>query len=263
MWKIAQKHGLPLESLIAANPQIQNPNVLEVGMKVKVPTANAAAPKQTPGTAVSPSANKAKQMPAAPGTAVSPTADKAKQMPAAPKAQPKAVEMAPTPVQPAPAPAPKMELPKMQMPQLPKAQAPQMQTMPQIQAAPYCAPVPHCPPMHPQMHPQMMQPMFMPYCPPLAPKPLPQAFHTQFPTMMPQPLPAIGGQHQGPMSDCLPCEGYHAPFQPPYPGFPVQQGMFPPQMMAPFGMPYQPYGHPFPGVVAPSIYDHDEDDNDC
>lgn len=39
MWKIAQKFNVAINQLIAANPQIANPNVLNVGDHVNVPTA--------------------------------------------------------------------------------------------------------------------------------------------------------------------------------------------------------------------------------
>jgi spore coat assembly protein SafA len=39
MYTIAQKYGVKLEQLIAFNPQISNPDQIEVGMKVKIPSA--------------------------------------------------------------------------------------------------------------------------------------------------------------------------------------------------------------------------------
>ncbi|QGQ95412.1 LysM peptidoglycan-binding domain-containing protein [Paenibacillus psychroresistens] len=39
MYTIAQKYGVKLEQLIATNPQISNPDQIEVGMKVKIPSA--------------------------------------------------------------------------------------------------------------------------------------------------------------------------------------------------------------------------------
>jgi morphogenetic protein associated with SpoVID len=39
MYTIAQKHGIDLDQLISFNPQISNPDQLDVGMKVKIPTA--------------------------------------------------------------------------------------------------------------------------------------------------------------------------------------------------------------------------------
>ncbi|MEX2461515.1 MAG: LysM peptidoglycan-binding domain-containing protein [Paenibacillaceae bacterium] len=41
MYNIAQKYGVSLEQLIAFNPQISNPDQLDVGMKVKIPSAAA------------------------------------------------------------------------------------------------------------------------------------------------------------------------------------------------------------------------------
>lgn|GEM_PF-4173466 len=37
MWKIAKRFGLPLQTLIAANPHIANPNVLRIGDRLNVP----------------------------------------------------------------------------------------------------------------------------------------------------------------------------------------------------------------------------------
>lgn len=37
MWKIAKRHGIPMEELMAYNPQIANPNALRVGEQVVVP----------------------------------------------------------------------------------------------------------------------------------------------------------------------------------------------------------------------------------
>ena len=39
MYKIAQQYGVKLEQLIAFNPQISNPDQIDVGMKVKIPSA--------------------------------------------------------------------------------------------------------------------------------------------------------------------------------------------------------------------------------
>jgi len=39
LWGIAQKHGVSLDELIKANPQIQNPDVIHPGMKVKIPAS--------------------------------------------------------------------------------------------------------------------------------------------------------------------------------------------------------------------------------
>ncbi|MFC4769667.1 SafA/ExsA family spore coat assembly protein [Effusibacillus consociatus] len=53
LWKIAKMHGVPLASVIAANPQIADPDKINVGMKVNVPTEgeNVASPtpEVTPG----------------------------------------------------------------------------------------------------------------------------------------------------------------------------------------------------------------------
>jgi len=37
LFEIAKKHGVELDALIAANPQIADPNVIDVGMKIRVP----------------------------------------------------------------------------------------------------------------------------------------------------------------------------------------------------------------------------------
>jgi len=39
LWGIAQKYGVSLDELIKANPQIQNPDLIQPGMKVKIPPA--------------------------------------------------------------------------------------------------------------------------------------------------------------------------------------------------------------------------------
>lgn len=38
MWKIAARYGIPLAKLIAANPQIPNPNVIWTGQELRIPT---------------------------------------------------------------------------------------------------------------------------------------------------------------------------------------------------------------------------------
>lgn len=45
LWIIAQKHNVDMETIIKANPQIQNPDELEVGMKIIIPHANASKEK--------------------------------------------------------------------------------------------------------------------------------------------------------------------------------------------------------------------------
>ncbi len=37
LWKIAQNHNISLESLIAANPQIADPNLIQIGSLVNIP----------------------------------------------------------------------------------------------------------------------------------------------------------------------------------------------------------------------------------
>jgi len=39
LWDIARKHGVSLDELIKANPQIQNPDMIHPGMKVKIPAS--------------------------------------------------------------------------------------------------------------------------------------------------------------------------------------------------------------------------------
>ena len=61
LWKISKQHGVPLNELIAANPQIPNPDKIDVGMTVTVPTGGtAAAANEAPVTPYP------AQMPAAP-----------------------------------------------------------------------------------------------------------------------------------------------------------------------------------------------------
>lgn len=50
LWKISKLHGISLEELIAANPQIPNPDQIDVGMQVNIPDgANAAPAPTSPG----------------------------------------------------------------------------------------------------------------------------------------------------------------------------------------------------------------------
>ena len=42
LWKIAQRFGVSLDSLIAANPQLSNPNMLAVGQQINVPAGGVA-----------------------------------------------------------------------------------------------------------------------------------------------------------------------------------------------------------------------------
>ena len=37
LWGIARRYGVALQSLIAANPQIKNPNLIYPGNEVKLP----------------------------------------------------------------------------------------------------------------------------------------------------------------------------------------------------------------------------------
>ena len=37
LWKIARAHGVSLSSLIAANPQIKNPDLIYPGQKIRIP----------------------------------------------------------------------------------------------------------------------------------------------------------------------------------------------------------------------------------
>lgn len=58
MWKIANDHGLTLDALIAANPQVPDPSVIEVGQVLNLPgdpaATAAAAPPPPPAAAVVP-----------------------------------------------------------------------------------------------------------------------------------------------------------------------------------------------------------------
>ena len=40
MWKIATKHGVGLDKLLTANPQITNPNLIFTGQIINIPSAN-------------------------------------------------------------------------------------------------------------------------------------------------------------------------------------------------------------------------------
>lgn len=44
LYSISQKYGVPLQTVIEANPQISNPNVLAIGEKVKIPKAPVSVP---------------------------------------------------------------------------------------------------------------------------------------------------------------------------------------------------------------------------
>lgn len=44
LYSISQKYGVPLQTIIEANPQISNPNVLAIGEKVKIPKAPVSVP---------------------------------------------------------------------------------------------------------------------------------------------------------------------------------------------------------------------------
>ena len=44
LWKISKLNGISLEALIAANPQIPNPDHIDVGMQVNIPDGNTANP---------------------------------------------------------------------------------------------------------------------------------------------------------------------------------------------------------------------------
>lgn len=45
LYALSQKYGVPLQKIIEANPQISNPEVLNVGDKVKIPSAPASVPE--------------------------------------------------------------------------------------------------------------------------------------------------------------------------------------------------------------------------
>jgi spore coat assembly protein SafA len=53
LWKISKAHGVSLEALIAANPQIPNPDKIDVGMKVMIPSGGM---MPGPGASTSPPA---------------------------------------------------------------------------------------------------------------------------------------------------------------------------------------------------------------
>ncbi|WP_168121629.1 LysM peptidoglycan-binding domain-containing protein [Paenibacillus sp. HB172176] len=47
LWKLSKAWGVPLATMIAANPQLKNPNVLLTGEVVNIPTANSVVPAST------------------------------------------------------------------------------------------------------------------------------------------------------------------------------------------------------------------------
>jgi spore coat assembly protein SafA len=93
LWKISKQHGVPLNELIAANPQIPNPDKIDEGMTVMVPTGGmASAPNEAPVTPYP------AEMPAAPAPEPAGTLE---------GEEPEAVNnQVPETPQPAPAPAP-------------------------------------------------------------------------------------------------------------------------------------------------------------
>lgn len=54
MWKISVNHGVSLQSLIYANTQIKNPNIIWAGMIITIPTKAPAAPAATPTAPAAP-----------------------------------------------------------------------------------------------------------------------------------------------------------------------------------------------------------------
>ncbi len=232
LWKIAKKYGLELETVIAANPQIQNPDAIDVGMQVKVPTASKKS-AVSPTIPTAPTQQKAKEM-------VKPTAPQVIQ-PEVPKAQPIPISAPEIPKMP----LPKMELPKMPLPKMQMPQLPQMQ-MPQIQA------------------PQMQIPQMMPYCPPLAPKPLPASFYCPFPQAMPMHhapyLPDFESSDDLPYSPYMGMPqtyaqptSYMMPTQPQY-GYPTYPTMQPFAPVQPLTMYSYPMPYPYPEAVAPTAF---------
>ncbi|WP_444544024.1 CAP domain-containing protein [Paenibacillus marchantiophytorum] len=55
MWLISQKYGISLTSLIQANPQVTNPNVIWSGMKLNIPGSPSATPVPKTPVATAPS----------------------------------------------------------------------------------------------------------------------------------------------------------------------------------------------------------------
>lgn len=47
LYALSQKYGVPLQKIIEANPQISNPEALNVGDKVKIPAAPASVPESS------------------------------------------------------------------------------------------------------------------------------------------------------------------------------------------------------------------------
>lgn len=62
LWKIATDHGVSLQALTAANPQITNPDVIHPGQELTIPQGDAAPPAQNvqnvPGPAAEPNATR-------------------------------------------------------------------------------------------------------------------------------------------------------------------------------------------------------------
>ncbi|EFE35818.1 uncharacterized protein ARB_04752 [Trichophyton benhamiae CBS 112371] len=53
MWKIANDHGIALDALIAANPQVADPAVIQVGQVLNLPGAAGGAPPAADAAAAS------------------------------------------------------------------------------------------------------------------------------------------------------------------------------------------------------------------
>lgn len=69
MWKIANDHGVTLDALIAANPQIPDPSMIAVGQVVNIPTP----PQNPPAPAPAPEVPAPGPAPGTPGPIFNPS----------------------------------------------------------------------------------------------------------------------------------------------------------------------------------------------
>ncbi|MFD2703123.1 LysM peptidoglycan-binding domain-containing protein [Paenibacillus shunpengii] len=226
LWKLSKAWGVPLQDLIAANPQLKNPNVLLVGEKVNIPAGVSANKDMGTGTQTNPT-----HMGTSPKTTVGseqytgvkeeivpldalpnyPQLPELPTMPEAPVA-PKAELTKPKST------APKAELTKPK-PEQPKAEVTKPAPTPPKAEETKPKPVPPkaeiTKPIAPAPKPEMTKPMppkkeFKPVAPP--PKPLPKP--VKQPEMVkPMPLPApVKKPDYGYCDPCYPSHGMMMPF---------------------------------------------------
>lgn len=157
LWKIAQRYNLDFEKLKEFNTQLENPDKISQGMKIKIPTNSVPISSQFPQ-----------------GTQLQNVSEK--KIAPEPTFQLPPEELAPTPIpEPAPAPAPFMQAPIQEFPPAPEPfmQAPFQEFPPAPVPAPTPTPQasPYMPmmPMMPIMPPMMPQFAPFPFCPPMKP----------------------------------------------------------------------------------------------